>query len=167
MKPLPAVLLASLLLIVPGQLSAKADTSKIIIESSDLGTPVEITDSKLLKDFFVWGELIVNPAKGAVSKRPPGLRRYQVSFYAKVPVQQYVGDHRRPRQERRLYVVFYEYDPATAQGYVYLPARGEQWYTLNVSTILRRVEGKWFHASKAWDKVAGPLVARPGEPSSR
>ena len=48
-----------------------------------------------------------------------------------------------------------------------LPARGDKWYALNVSTILRGVEGKWFHAWKAWDKVAGPLVASPKVAASR
>ena len=144
--------LVALLLLISGQLFAKAPTSKITLEDADLKAIAEVTDSKLLKDFPIWGELNIDPGKGEVTERPTGLRRYQVSFYAKVP------PYAKPPTERRMYVVFYEYDPATAQGYVYLPARGEQWYPLNVSTMIRGVEGKWFRASKAWDKIAGPLL---------
>ena len=39
------------------------------------------------------------------------------------------------------------------------PGRTEQWYRLDVSTILRGVEGKWFRASKLWEGVARPLIA--------
>ncbi len=53
--------------------------------------------------------------------------------------------------------MFYEYDPATEQGYVYLPGRKDEWYQLNVSTIFHGVEGKWFRAWSVWDNVARPL----------
>jgi len=55
--------------------------------------------------------------------------------------------------------VFYEYDPATERGYVYLPGRKDEWYQLNVSTIFHGVEGKWFRAWSVWDNVARPLIA--------
>ena len=61
--------------------------------------------------------------------------------------------------ERLVYVVFYEYDPATEHGYIYLPGRTDDWYGLNVSTILHGVEGKWFRAWSVWDSVARPLIA--------
>ena len=76
-----------------------------------------------------------------------GLQRYEVSFYAKTP------------NERLIYVVFYEYDPATEHGYIYLPGRAEKWYRLNVSTIFHGVEGKWFRAWTVWESVAAPLIA--------
>jgi hypothetical protein len=163
-------LLAVFLLITAGQLFAKAETSKIVIEGADLKPSLEITDPKVLKEFLVWAgagtavngtpsseanAFIINWAQGPVVERPPGLQRYQVSFYAKLPA------------ERRIYVVFYEYDPATGRGYVYLPAKADKWYALNVSTILRGVERKWFRAWKAWDEVAGPLVAGAKTAASR
>ena len=70
-----------------------------------------------------------------------------MSFYAKMP------------NERLIYLVFYEYDPATAHGYVYFPGRTEEWYRLNVSTIFHGVEGKWLRASSVWEGVARPLIA--------
>ena len=75
------------------------------------------------------------------------LHRYEVLFYAKMP------------DERLIYVVFYEYDPATEHGYVYFPGRTEEWYRLNVSSIFHGVEGKWFPAWSVWEGVARPLIA--------
>jgi len=60
--------------------------------------------------------------------------------------------------ERLIYVVFYEYDPATAKGYIYLPGRTDEWYRVNVSTIFRGVEGRWFRATTEWDNFARPLI---------
>lgn len=56
-------------------------------------------------------------------------------------------------------MVTYAFDPATGHGYVYLPGAADPDYKLNVSRILRGVEGKWFHAWSAWDEVAGPRIA--------
>jgi len=55
--------------------------------------------------------------------------------------------------------VFYEYDPATDHGYVYIPGETEEWYRLNVRTIFHGVEGKWFPAWNVWERVARPLIA--------
>ena len=82
-----------------------------------------------------------------MADRPSGLQRYEVSFYAKMP------------EERVIYVVFYEYDPATEYGYVYFPGRTEEWHRLNVTSILRGVEGKWFRAWSVWEGVARPRIA--------
>jgi hypothetical protein len=60
--------------------------------------------------------------------------------------------------ERLIYVVFYENDPATRCGYVYFSGT-EKWYRLNVSTIFHGVEGKWFRAWSAWEGVVTPLIA--------
>lgn len=86
-----------------------------------------------------WSEPMADP--------PKGLPRYEVSFYAKMP------------NERLVYVVFYEYDPATEHGYVYLPGRTDESYWLNMGTIARGVEGKWFRAWSAWEGIARPLIA--------
>jgi hypothetical protein len=50
-KRLPSVLII-LLLAIPGELFAKAETSKIIIKGADLSAPIEITDPKTLANFL-------------------------------------------------------------------------------------------------------------------
>ena len=152
-------MLPLLLVLVPDTVCAKARTSKITIKGTGITTPIEITDPKVLAGFRVWAgpgtssneqeSLIVNWSQGGDAERPSGLHRYEVSFYAKVP------------EERLIYVVFYEYDPSTEQGYVYLPKYTEEWGKLNTRTILHGVEGHWFRASRAWESVARPLIAKP------
>ena len=157
------VLYVLLLLAMPTELFAKAETSKIIIKGADLSTPTEITDGKTLANFIVWTgagtgceglgcqkpspESFIVDWSQPVADHPNGLHRYEVSFYAKMP------------NERLIYVVFYEYDPATEHGYVYFPGKTEKWYRLNVSTIFHGVEGQWFRAWSMWERVARPLIA--------
>jgi len=150
--------LALLLVLVPDTVCAKAPTSKITIKGPGITSPIEITDPKVLANFRVWAgpgtssdeqeSLIVNWSQGADAERPSGLQRYEVSFYVKA------------KEERLIYVVFYEYDPSTEQGYVYLPKYSEEWGKLNEGTILHGVEGHWFRASRAWESVARPLIAK-------
>src|ERR1700694_669531 len=150
MRRMLAVLVTFLLLVIPARLFAKGDTVKITIKGTDVKTPIEITDPKTLATFNVWTgpgtgssapefnpnapSFIIDWSQGAVVGHPKGLQRYEVSFYAKLP------------NEQLIYVVFYEYDPATEHGYIYLPGRTDEWYRLNVSTIFHGVEGKWFRA---------------------
>ena len=147
-----------LLLAIPAQLFAKAKTDKITITGAGLKVPIEITDPNIVSSFQVWSgagtsadaqprSFIVDWSKGQAAEPPKGLPRYEVSFWAKLS------------EERVVYVVQYEYDPATNTGYVYLPGPGEKWYRLDCSSICRDVEGEWFHAWSEWDKVAGPLLA--------
>jgi hypothetical protein len=160
-KGLLSVFVIFLLLAIPAELFAKAATSKIIIRGADLRAPIEITDPKTLANFAVWTgtgtgctacpppspESFIVDWSQPMADRPSGLHHYEVSFYAKMP------------DERLIYVVFYEYDPAKEHGYVYLPGRDEEWYRLNVSTIFHGVEGKWFPAWSAWERVARALTA--------
>ena len=52
-RPL-SVLVILLLLAIPAELFARAETSKVIIKGADLSTPIEITDPSVLAKFFVW-----------------------------------------------------------------------------------------------------------------
>jgi hypothetical protein len=153
---------------------AKGQTSKITISGADLKTPIEITDPGVLLNFNVWSGLgtsstssgvtrqgdtgfIIDWPLGIVTQKPKALARYQVSFYAKFP------------DERLVYVVFYEYDPANDKGYVYLPGKTDEWYWINVGSILRGVEGQWFFSSEEWEHVASPIITerRKGEALQR
>ena len=155
-------MVAFLSLVIPARLFAKGDISKITIEGADLKTPIEIIDFRDLKGvgYSPWSGpgvsvngkaqtegFIVDDWSQPVTERPKGLQRYKVSFYAKFP------------DEKLVYVVLYEYDPATGRGYIYLPGRGDEWYGLNMGTIARGVEGHWYRAQAAWESVARPLIA--------
>ena len=153
-----AVLLNSLLILsVPTPLLAKGKTVKITIKGTHLKTAIEISDPRILQNFQVWTgpgtsgadrqSLIIDWSQGPVRKAPESLRRYQVSF------------HTDPN-EQIVYVVYYAFSPGAVQGYVYLPSDSDEWAGLNVRSIWRGVEGKWFPAWSAWERVARPLIEK-------
>jgi hypothetical protein len=143
---------------IPASLSAKGKTVRITIKGADLKISIQITDPTTLANFNVWTGLgtssnqgkglIVDWSQGKVSLPPKGIPVYEVFFYADF------GD----QKEKQVYVVSYAYDPATRRGYVYIPGREDKWWQLNVSSILRGVEGNWFSAWSVWERVADPLI---------
>jgi hypothetical protein len=152
-------------LLLPTSLSAKGTTSRITLRDTSLQTSIDITDQSVLKDFIVWagpgtfsnevegtqGFIIDWPA-GIVADRPTGLHRYEVMFYVR---------DRNPPDEELVYTVFYERDPSSGQGFVYLPGHSDAAYRLNTRTILRGhgLEGNWFHAATAWQKAVETLLS--------
>jgi hypothetical protein len=163
MKQLSPAHVIFLLALLPAPLFAKAAITRVAIEGNQL--TVNITDRSTLAQFNIWSgpgtgangssssqpqSFVVDWSKGPQVKAPQGLPDYQVSFYGVLPGQ---------KSESLLYVVTYAFDPHTGRGYVYLPGKGDRWYGLDIGTILRGVEGKWFHAWNAWDSIAGPLIA--------
>jgi hypothetical protein len=155
MRITTAVLLTFLLiLIVSTPLPAKEKTVKITISGAGLKEPIEISDPEILANFTVWTRtvdhgLIIDWSQGPVRETPNTLRRYQVSFYAGAPP-----------NERIVYIVYYVFDRGAAPGRVYLPGKSDEWYGLNVHTIWRGEEGKWFLAWSAWERVARPLIEK-------
>jgi len=158
-RPL-ALLIAFVFLVTPARMFAKAEISRVTIEAPNLKTPIEITDPKALALFDVWSgprttwsgnspnhaHTFIVDWSHPVGEPPTQLPSCKVSFYAKMP------------SERLVYVVFYKHDPASEQGYVYLPGPNEEWYRINVATIVRGVEGRWFLASPKWDNIAMRLI---------
>ena len=171
-------------LTAPTLLSAKGPTTRITISGGDLAAPIVLADPVLLQQFNVWAGpgtameidereavivhgvevsprvprvrvegmdgFIVDWRAGEVADRPGDRPRYEVSFFV---------THHNTRDARLAYVVLYEPDPS-GQGYVYLPGPGDERYRLNVRSIHRRREGRWFYASAAWQNAVTPHLAR-------
>lgn len=156
---IPVLLSALLILSASTPLLAKERTVKITISGAGLKTPIEISDPKLLANFSVWAGpgtstadqqgFIVDWSQGPVRETPNAVRRYQVAFYAGAPP-----------NEQIVYVVYYAFNPGTDPGYVYLPGESDELFSRNVRSIFRGVEGKWFRAWTAWERVARPLVEK-------
>ena len=155
-----AVLLNSLLILcVPTPLLAKGKTVKVTIKGAVLKTPIEISDPKILANFQVWTgpgtstadrqSLMIDWSQGPVRKPPASLSRYRVSF------------HTDPN-DQIVYVVCYAFSPGSVPGYVYVPGEADEWHGLNVRSVARgvEVEGKWFRAWSAWERVARPLIEK-------
>ena len=158
MRPL---IVAGVVALLVAPLYGKGSTTRIVITDITSGTKAEIVDRVLLDQFNVWAGrgtyttrhgqraegtdgFIIHWLSGVADTRPANLRRYEVRFY--------VAD-RRTSAEKLAYVVFYENDPASGKGYVYLPGRSDEHWGLNVQSIHRKLEGRWLHASSAWQRT--------------
>ncbi len=151
----PLVLLVTLLA-VPGSASAKAPTVKIIISGGGLAKAIEITDPRILELSHVWGGNFLDTSRGLAKDPARELPRYEVSFYVDL-------GNNGVRDVRKKYVAYYCPDAGNGQGTIYLPGKGETWYRLNASSILRGQEGKWSYASPAWEALVKPLLRRSAE----
>ena len=169
-----AAALAFCVVVAPASLGAKGETTQIVISGGNLASPVRIADPVVLSQFQVWsgaGTLrrlgggapieategfIVDWSSGVVADPPRGLPQYEVAFCT--------GPATRP-----VYVVYYEPDPSSDRGYVYLPGKGEELYVSNTRSILRGhgFEGHWLHATRAWQEAAASVIpAQPPVPSA-
>jgi len=171
MRPLVATVVFAVLLVA--SLDAKGPTTRIVIKDLDRGTVSEITSRSVLDQFHVWagrgtysgppgqntegtqGFIIDWPA-GVVEHPAAQLRRYEVRFYA-APHRAAAGLAGSATLEELVYVVLYDNDPSTGQGYVYLPGKSDEHFALNVRSIHRRLEGKWLRASSAWQKAVASV----------
>ena len=125
---------------------AKGPTVKLTVTGPLLSKPIDITTPRAVSATVYGGEFI-----GAAATEPPKvLPRYTVSFHVQLP---------REQGLQVMYVVYYARDPVTGHGFVYLPARGEEWGRLNSSTISRDgQDGRWHHATQGWsDAIAASL----------
>jgi hypothetical protein len=106
------------------------DTIRITINGPALKSPLAITEGAAA--FEVWshqGEsLIANWAGGAVTPPNPG-PTYEVTF------------HTTRMKGPKTYLVLYRIDPATGNGYVYIPGSDHAAYKDNTWLIIRGVEG--------------------------
>jgi hypothetical protein len=142
-------------------LFAKGATTKVIITSGELQSPIEISDPEVLANFNVWSGpgtfsngvegnegFIIDWAAGVVTERPVGARKFELSFYVR-----YANRPFGEQADQLAYVVSYAVDPATGQGYVYLPGRADEPYRLNTKAIYRDCEGNWFRATAQWQSA--------------
>jgi hypothetical protein len=140
-------LLAALLVTsaMAARIAAKGTTVRLTLAGPALSSPVEVTSPDAIAANVWAGNFIENPTTEPDKAFP----RYAVSFYVESP--------RGP--VRMMYVVYYVRNPQTGQGLVYLPGRGEEWYRLNVSTILRDgQDGKWHEAESGWSEAIAAVL---------
>jgi hypothetical protein len=102
--------------------------------------------------------------EGVVTPHGRGLRHYEVSFYASCTTA--TNDPKCVAQvpsslgKRLVYIMSYDYDPASLRGFVYLPGKDSPFYYVNMGSIARGCEGNWFLARDSWEAFVRPLIAR-------
>jgi hypothetical protein len=163
-------------------LCAKGRMLRIEISGGTLTSPLQITDERSLKEFTFWegpgnnGVTLENAVSGSiidwktgfVAQHAADLQRYEVSFYwmgcARDDPAPRDGKHECAEVPVLAYVVFYEYDASSKQGFVYLPGRGDpgDLEGIDSGTIWRGpgVAGHWFRATNAWADFVSPLIAK-------
>jgi hypothetical protein len=135
---------------MPKAVSGKEPTVKITISGGELTKVIEVTDQRILDISSIWAGEFLDPSEGTAKEPPVGLRRYEVSFYIKIA----------NNDVRKWYVLYYYPNSVAVPGYIYLPGRGEAWYSLNVGAIIRDgQDGKWNYASSAWEDLIKPVIA--------
>jgi hypothetical protein len=157
--------------LVPTSLLAKSPTILIEVSGKPLVSPIRITDPKFLDAYSFFNG--------------PGVTDFSGEAYAKgsivdwkagpvVPVsnerQHYeVRVYWGPRTMARclleapclVYVAFYDYDPSSKRGFVYLPGRGEPWHDMDINPLYHGsgVEGHWYRALDSWTNSVRLLIA--------
>jgi hypothetical protein len=161
---------------------AKGRILRIEISGGTLTSPLQITDPQRLEEFRFWdgpgnngmrlenaeSGPIIDWKTGIVAQHPVDLQRYEVSFYwmgcARDDPAPRDGKHYCAEVPVLAYVVFYEYDASSKQGFIYLPGRGDpgELEGIDSGTIWRGpgVAGHWFRATNAWADFVGPLIAK-------
>jgi hypothetical protein len=158
-------LVAAIVLCMPACLVAKGPTTRVTVTSVRDGRVATLSDPLVLAQFTVWdgpgtfsgptGQqiestegFIVDWPAGPVIARPGGLERFEVDFFVR---------HRGVGPEELAYVVLYERDVKSGDGFVYLPGKADRQFPRNVQSISRgaRYEGQWFRATREWQQVVG------------
>ncbi|MEX2261006.1 MAG: hypothetical protein WD696_03600 [Bryobacteraceae bacterium] len=153
MKRISAAAISLLIIsFVPAPLYAKGYTVKITIKGTGLTTPLEIISLKV-REFGVWEGpgvyvndveqsegFIIDWPKGIVAQIPSALQHYEVSFYSGCKTSEFGC---RTSEPSLVYVVSYDYDPSTQQGFVYLPGRDDEAFRFNHAIgFTRRPRGR-------------------------
>lgn len=135
------LLTTALTLGLVGALHAKGATVKLTITGTTLTQPLELTDPVLLASSNVFEGSFLGTQR---IQPDPSLPRYRVSFHVQPP-------RWMKRDVEVKYVVLYAKNAQTGEGFIYLPARDEDGYRLNIGTILRDGrDGTWQAASPTW-----------------
>jgi len=150
---------------------AKGDMVLIEIMGGNLPSTISITDPDI-DQFNIWAGpgvngigleqaegFIINWKAGLAPQPRPQGEHYQVAFYAGCRT---IPDDPKCLAEKPhlAYVVLYDYDGTSKQGFVYLPRIKEAWGDLNGGSIYHGngIEGHWFHATDAWRSFVEPIL---------
>ncbi|MBI3971761.1 MAG: hypothetical protein HY332_10780 [Chloroflexi bacterium] len=144
------LLLVLLVVLLPASAAfAKSLPDRIVVAGPGMVEPIEITDQASLSGFNPWTRGFIAWDRGPVAAPPPAEQTYTASFYLKN------GDGARSL----IFVLHYRPDSSGGPGYIYIPGPGDEWYRLNIGTIITggsdhwNPNGKWQYATPAWDTV--------------
>jgi hypothetical protein len=131
-----------------------AVTIRLDITGGRLTQPLSITERALLDLSGVYPGKFLGEITNAVD---PTWSRYAVTFVSapQIPTASL------PPDSRKTYVAVYTRNPATDEGFVYLPGRGEDGYRINISMMIRDGhDGRWHRAHPEWATLLNSYLPR-------
>ena len=136
---------------VPSRGYAKRAPAAFTMTCAGLAAPIDIVDAKALSiQFGPWGRRFLDGGRGAAPRPAAGSRQCVLAYYVA-----------QGRDVRLAYVIHYCPGASPDEGYVYLPGRGDPWYSLNAASVpWPGQDGTWQHASRDWDAVIRSALAR-------
>jgi len=145
----------SLVVGLPGLVEAKSPPDRLVVSGSGLAAPVEIGEAAALASFSPWSRGFIAWERGVASGEQAWLARaYTVAFYLNS-----VGGG------SPIYVVHYVPDAAGGPGLIYVPGPADEWYRLNIGSIITgdsdrwNPNGRWQYATAEWDAVMSRALA--------
>jgi hypothetical protein len=148
---------AALMLVIGHPLGARGNavTVRIEISGGRLAGPVAVTDQPLLELSSVYAGAFLGPVISAID---PNWDRYQVVLLSEART---FAPELALTGVRKPYLLHYAMNPETREGFVYLPARGEDGYRGNISIIIRDGhDGRWHHAFPIWAELLNAHILR-------
>jgi hypothetical protein len=100
--------------------------------------PREMTTSE--RDFADW--------RAGPVDAPRAARTFEVRFYCAANARSEAAAPARP-----CYGVRYAIDEDGAAGYIQIPPADDATFAMNLQSLVRGVEGRWFRASQRWESV--------------
>jgi len=137
-----------------GSAYAKGSPDQIVVTGSSVS--LKITDRETLRKFDPWSGQFINWTSGELSPPNDKGQSYEVLFYMKWPGRRTDYDQ---GDLKMIYAVRYIAGRDGSPGYIYLPGKGEKYYSYNTGTIWRKQDdGRWHRASAEWDAVMKRLI---------
>jgi hypothetical protein len=133
-----------------------AVTVRIAIAGVASTNGVAVTDRNLLDRSNVYAGLFLGPV--TTDSIDPAWPRYVITLVVepRTPMPALA-----PTGVFKHYVMHYAIDPATGQGFIYLPGRGEDGYRLNIGLIIRDGDdGRWHRAEPTWAGLLNGYLPR-------
>ena len=136
---------------IPPLAKGNAATVRIDIKAFASTAVVAVTHPDLLDRSHVYAGTFLGPVTDPID---PAWPRYVITLVVepRTPMPALA-----PTGVFKPYVMHYAVDPATLEGFLYLPGPGENGYRLNTDLIIRDGDdGRWHRADPEW---AGLLIA--------
>jgi hypothetical protein len=145
-----AVAISLVSCIVASSAFGKPPTAKLTVTGPGITRPIDLTEQDAI-NANAWAGNFLDRRSGMVDAPTISLPKYTVHFYV---------DGSTRGEMVLVYVVYYVWDTERDRALIQIPDVSDTWYRLNVATISRCCEGRWFYASPGWGDVIRAALSK-------